>query len=959
MRVRCIINGKERIFDVDASMKLREMLLLNGDFAVRDSDDCEGFCGSDTVLVDGTPVYANLVLAAEVDGCEIRTPDGLGNSRNLTIVQQAMIDAGVVQSAYNAPAAALLLTWLLENNPNPTKEDIKDALSGIFIRDAGYEHYYLAVKLALEKMKDGRYSSEIAPSFRPELDVIGKPASKIDGPQLVSGERAFVEDYVTPDTCYMAVLRSPHASAYINSIDDSEARKVEGVVEVLTAFNTPEIHYMQAGQGNPEPSPHDRRLFNLKVRHVGDRVAAVIAETLEAAKEACSRIKVDYEVLPAVFTVEEAMAPGAPLVHNGIVEYRSGAPADLDEYNKLAGDPREGKVIYPFTLHSDIHKNIAASNKGEIGNVDEAFANSDAVVEATYQTSQIQHTPLEPHICFAKMEGGRLVVYASTQVPYHVRRIVGWVTGLPENKIHIIKARVGGGYGSKQDILIEDLTSYASFVTGRPVFCRNTREEEFIANSTRHPMRVHVKMSGNKDGRLTGIYMEVCANTGPYGNHCLTVPMNSCSKTLPLFKCDNMRYDLKVYYTNTPPAGAYQGYGTPKGTYGLMMAMAELADKLGIDYKEFVLKNHVDEGYMLEILKGLGEGREGNVVPVGSCGLDEAIRKGCDMIEWGKKETCDDPDWKIGKGFAMIMQGSGLPGLDHSEAIAKLETDGTVILNSGGADIGTGLDTISAKIVAEVLKLPMDKITVVSGDTDSCAFDTGSYASSGTFFSGNASLAATRKLKDMIIREAAFQMQEDEADLEVRYPGEIYSQKTGKTLSYYDLSHTACGGAGHGQMIAHGTFVTDASSVPYGAHFAQVAVNIRTGEIKVQKFYALQDAGTPINPEVALCQMYGAVMKSIGHSLYENMILDEKGRCLNANMTDYGVPMISEAPEDFKAVLIDVNDKFGPFGAKSISEIACNGAAPAIGIAIHDACGIWLRSWPMTPEKVLKELGRI
>ena len=956
--MNCIINGKSRSFDVDASMRLREMLLLNGNFAVRDSDDCEGFCGSDTVLVDGTPVYANLVLAAEVDGCEIRTPDGLGDSRHLTVVQQAMIDAGVVQSAYNAPAAALLLTWLLENNPNPTKDDIRDALSGIFIRDAGYEHYYLAVKLALEKMSNGSYQSEIAPSFRPELDVVGKPLSKIDGPQLVSGERAFVEDYVTPDTCYMVVLRSPHASAYINSIDDSEARKVEGVVEILTAYNTPETHYMQAGQGNPEPSPHDRRLFNLKVRHVGDRVAAVVAETLEAAREACSKIKVDYEVLPAVFTVEEAMAEGAPLVHNGIVEYHAGAPADLDEYNKLAGDPREGKVIYQFPLHADIHKNIAASNKGEIGNVDEAFAYSDAVVEATYQTSQIQHTPLEPHICFAKMEGGRLTVYASTQVPYHVRRIVGWVTGLPENKVHIIKTRVGGGYGSKQDILIEDLTGYASFVTGRPVLCRNTREEEFIANSTRHPMRVHVKMSGNKDGKITGIYMEVCANTGPYGNHCLTVPMNSCSKTLPLFKCDNMRYDLKVYYTNTPPAGAYQGYGTPKGTYGLMMAMAELADKLGVDYREMVLKNHVEEGYMLEILKGLGEGREGAVVPVGSCGLDEAIRKGCDMIGWGKKEVSDDPDWKIGKGFAMIMQGSGLPGLDHSEAIAKLETDGTVILNSGGADIGTGLDTISAKIVSEVLKLPMNRITVVSGDTDSCAFDTGAYASSGTFFSGNASLAAANKLKDMIIREAAYQMGENEADLDVRAPGEVFSAKTGKSLSYYELSHTACSGGGHGQMIAHGTFVTTASSVPYGAHFAQVAVNVRTGEIKVQKFYALQDAGTPINPEVALCQMYGAVMKSIGHSLYEDMVLDEKGRCVTANMTDYGVPMISEAPEDFKAVLIDVNDKFGPFGAKSISEIACNGAAPAIGIAIHDACGVWLRNWPMTPEKVLKALGK-
>ncbi|MBO6048270.1 MAG: molybdopterin-dependent oxidoreductase, partial [Spirochaetales bacterium] len=816
MRIDCIINGKNRSFDIDPTMRLRDMLLINGNFAVRDSDDCEGFCGSDTVLVDGTPVYANLVLAGEVNGCEIRTPDGLGNSQHLTIVQQAMIDAGVVQSAYNAPAAALLLTWLLEKNPNPSKEEIKDALSGIFIRDAGYEHYYLAVKLALEKMKGGSYKSEIAPSFRPELDIIGKPAAKIDGPQLVSGERAFVEDYVTSDTCHMVVLRSPHASAYINSIDDSEARKVEGVIEILTAYNTPETHYMQAGQGNPEPSPHDRRLFNLKVRHVGDRVAAVIAETLEAAKEACSKIKVDYEVLPAVFTVEEAMAPGAPLVHNGIVEYRSGAPADLDEYNKKAGDPREGKVIYQFPLHADIHKNIAASNKGEIGNVDEAFAHSDAVVEATYQTSQIQHTPLETHLCFAKMEGGRLTVYASTQVPYHVRRIVGWVTGLPENKIHIIKTRVGGGYGSKQDILIEDLTGYAAFVTGRPVFCHNTREEEFIANSTRHPMRVHVKMSGNKDGQITGIFMEVCANTGPYGNHCLTVPMNSCSKTLPLFKCDNMRYDLKVYYTNTPPAGAYQGYGTPKGTYGLMMAMAELADKLGIDYKDMVLKNHVEEGYMLEILKGLGEGREGNVVPVGSCGLDEAVRKGCDMINWGKKDVSSDPDWKIGKGFAMIMQGSGLPGLDHSEAIAKLETDGTVILNSGGADIGTGLDTISAKIVSEILKLPMDRITVNSGDTDSCAFDTGAYASSGTFFSGNASVVATRKLKDMIVKEAAFQMGEKEEDLDVRAPGEVYSKKTGKTLSYYELSHTACSGTGHGQMIAHGTFTTAASSVPYG-----------------------------------------------------------------------------------------------------------------------------------------------
>lgn len=960
MKISCVINHVPRTFDVDPMMSLRELLVSAGHVCVRDSDDSEGFCGSDTVLVDGTPVYSNLYLAGEADGCDILTPDGLGDAGHLSDVQQAMIDAGVVQSAYNAPAAALLLTWLLENNPDPTKEEIEDALSGIFIRDASYEHYFLAVQLVRERRKLGHYETKTAPIFREQLREIGTPDGKVDGPALVSGQRAYVEDYVSPDACVLVVLRSPYASAYIKSIDTAEAEKVPGVVKIITAANCPDIYYMQAGQGNPEPSPHDRRLFNWKVRHVGDRVAGIVAETKEAAEQAKKLIHVEYEVLRPVLTVEEAMAEGAPAVHNGPVEYRAGAPADLEAYNEQASkDPREGKVVYQFPLGADIHHNIAASNKGGIGDVEKAFAEADAVVERTYQTSQIQHTPLEPHVCFARMEGGRLTVYASTQVPYHVRRIVGWVTGLPENRIHVVKTRVGGGYGSKQDILVEDLTAYAAYVTGRPVYCRNTREEEFIACSTRHPMRMRVKMAGMKDGRITGIFMEVRANTGPYGNHCLTVPMNSCSKTLPLFKCPNMAYDLKVYYTNTPPAGAYQGYGTPKGNYALMMAMAELADKLGCDYKEMVLKNHVETGYRLDILKGLGEGREGNVVPVGSCGLREAILKGCDMIRWGVREQSDDPDVRIGKGFAMIMQGSGLPGLDHAEAIAKMETDGTVILNSGCADIGTGLDTVCAKIVSEVMCMPMEHVTVLSGDTDAAAFDTGSYASSGTFFSGNAALDAAKKLKEGVLKEAALQLGEEETDLDLRMPGEVFSRKTGAVLSYGELSHTACSGSGRGMVVAHGSYVTTASSVPYGAHFAEVAVNVRTGEIKVRKFYALQDAGTPINPELALCQMYGAALKSIGHTLYEGMILDKDGVCLNANMTDYGVPMVWEQPDDFKAVLIDVNDEYGPFGAKSISEIACNGAAPAIGIAIHDACGVWMDSWPMTPEKILRKLGKI
>lgn len=958
MLVRCIVNGENIVFNCKEDERLRDVLFNYGFNSVRDSDDAEGFAGSDTIIFNDKLMYSNFILAYQAEGAVIRTAEGLLNKRELNVVQKAMVSSGVVQSAYNAPAAALILTWLLEKKPYPTKEEIKDALSGIFIRDAGYEHYYLAVKLATELRDGGEYKSEIAPSFRPKLSVIGKPVDKIDGASLVSGERVFVEDKVPKDAYSLHILRSPFASAYIKSIDTTDAEKLDGVAAIITAFNCPDIYYMQAGQGSPEPSPHDRRLFNKKVRHVGDRVCGIVARTKEIAEKAASLIKVEYEPTDAIFSVEEAMKEGAPLVHNGPVEYRAGAPADLDEYNKKQGDEREGKVVYQFPLRADIRRNLAASNRGGIGDVDKAFEEADAIVEDTYQTSQVQCTPLEPHVCYANVENGRLVMHCSTQVPYHVRRIVSWVCQIPENKIHIIKERVGGGYGSKQDILVEDVTGYASWLTGKPVYYRNTRAEEFYANSTRHPMRVHVKMAGKKDGTITAIYMEVRANTGPYGNHCLTVPMNSCSKTLPLFKVDNMKYDLEVYYTNTPPAGAYQGYGTPKGTYGLMMVMAQLAEKLGVDYKTMVEKNHVGEGYMLEILKGLGEGREGNVVPVGSCGLDEAIEKGCKMIEWGKKEESGDSDWKIGKGFAMIMQGSGLPGLDHAECLCKLETDGTVIINSGGADLGTGLDTISAKIASEVLMLDMDRITVVSGDTDSCVFDTGSYASSGTFFSGNATLVAVEKLKEKIIKEASLQMGEEEKDLVLVKPGAVYSKKTGNTLSYAALSHKAVSGDGRGQVVSHGTFVTTASSVPYGAHFAQVAVNIKTGEIKLQKFYALQDAGTPINPEVALCQIYGAVMKSIGHSLYENMVLDENGVNINANFTDYGTPMITEAPDDFKSILIDVNDNAGPFGAKSISEIACNGAAPAIGIAIHDACGVWIKSWPMTPEKILKALNK-
>ncbi len=954
MDVKCTINGKKAILRGREDERLRVVLYRSGYTSVRDSDDAEGFAGSDTIIFNKKVLYSSLIPLYRAENAEILTPESLMTGREINDVQQAMIDAGVVQSAYNAPAAALVLTHLLSLKPDADRDAVKRALSGIFIRDAGYEHYFLAVKLVQEKRKYGEYKTEL-PAFRPELRIIGKPGGKIDGKALVSGEKLFAEDRVTPDSYVLHVLRSPYAHAWVRSIDTSKAEKLDGVEAIYTAFNTPDVAYMQAGQGEPEPSPYDRRLINRKVRHFGDRVAAIVAKDIETACRAASLIKVKYEVLKPVLDVDQAMADGAPLVHNGIAEYVAGAPADLDEYNKAA-DPDEEKVVYQFPIHGDIRKNIAASAHGGIGDMEKGFSEADAIVDATYKTTQAQCTPLEPHVCFGHIENGRLVLNASTQVPYHVRRIVSKVCGIPEHLVHVIKERVGGGYGSKQDVLVEDLLGYAVWNTGKPIYYRNTRAEEFYANSTRHAMKIRVKIGGRKDGTITAIYMDVRANTGPYGNHCLTVPMNASSKTLPIFKVANMYYDLITYYTNCPPAGAYQGYGAPKGYFAIGSALGELAFKLGIDPLEMARKNMVEEGYMLEILKGLGEGREGAVVPVGSCGLREALEQGARMIDWGHREESQDPDWRIGKGFAMIQQGSGLPGLDHSNCQVKLLTDGTFVVLSGGADLGTGLDTISAKCVAEIMEVPLSAISVVSGDTDSCLFDTGAYASSGTYFSASATLNAAKDLKAKMLHEAALQLGEDENSLDIKN-GMIVSA-SGKTLDFKTLSHDATSGSGRGAIIGTGSFVTPNFAVPYGAHFAQVAVNVKTGEIKVMKFYALQDAGTPINPELALCQMYGAVTKSIGHTLYEDLVLDKDGRCVTSTFTDYNPPMIQESPDDFRSVLIDVNDQYGPYGAKSISEIACNGAAPAIAMAIADATGVWVRSWPITGEKILKALGR-
>lgn len=956
MEISFVLNGRKRTECADPAEKADAFLRRIGVLSIRNGCNGEGTCGACTILLNGRTVTSCMLRAVQLQGKEVCTVEYYSKHRSLDAVQSALVDAGIVQCGYCTPAMVVAIEKLLDEHPHPTEEQVKDALSCIICRCTGYKQIFKAVQIAAKRREEPGFTCQVAPNYCDDKRFVGTVSRKVDSSMLARGEKAYVEDFIPTDACVLKMMRSPHASAYIKSIDTSEALKVPGVVYIMTHENCPEIYYNQAGQGYPEPSPYDRMMIGHKVNHVGDRVAAIVAETWEAAVEAEKKIKVEYEVLPHVLTIDEAIAPGAPAVHNGYVEYVCGAPDNLDEYNKGV-DPREGKVIYQFPLRGDPHTNLASTAHGNTGDIAKGFAEADEVVERVYETTQIQCTPIEPHIVFCHMQGERLVIHASTQVPYHLRRIVASLIKEPQNKIRVIKERVGGGFGAKQDIVLEEVVAYLTWITGRPIYQRFTREEEFIASRTRHLAKMRVKIGGKKDGTITAIYMDVLANTGPYGAHCLTVPMNACSKTMPLFDVENMEFDVKTYYSNIAPAGAYQGYGAPKGSFALQLAVAELADKLGVDHMDMIEKNRIRTGSVMNILKSLGEGREGQAEVVGSCGLGEALARGRELIEWGVKEESDDPEWKIGKGFSIVMQGSGLPNLDSANAEVRMVSDGTFMVLHGGADLGTGLDTVAVKLVAERLQVDPEYVSVWSGDTDATPFDVGAYASSGTFFSGGAVDDAAKNMAKRILEVAATILEEPVEKLHIEYPGKVVGGK--RELTYWDIAHEAESGVGVGQLMAYGHFIVNKASIPYGAHFAKVKVSTRTGEVKILKYVCLEDCGTPINPELTIGQMLGGVLKTIGHSFYEAMIYDENGRCLNPNFTDYKVPTINDLPEEFIAEPVLTNDAQGPQGAKSVSEITCNGASPCIAEAIHDAVGVWLRDWPFSAESVLKAMGKL
>jgi len=756
--------------------------------------------------------------------------------------------------------------------------------------------------------------------------VVGKSERKVDGRGLVSGKPMFVEDELPAGTLHIRILGSPHAHARILSLDTSEAEAVPGVHCVLTHENTPATRHTTAGQGYPEPSPYDTRMFDSKVRFVGDRVAAVAAESIGAAEEALGKIRVEYEELPAVLSIDEARREGAPVIH----------------------DEDDSTGIYDAT------RNIVADVDIDVGDVSKGFLTSDEIVEVTCETQYAQHTPIEPHTVLSDLDpAGRLVLKTSTQVPFHVRRIVAQALGIPIRQIRVIKPRVGGGFGTKQEVLLEDLAGWVTLQTGRPALLTLSRKEEFVSSRTRHPMRIRVKLGARRDGVLHAIEMEALSNTGAYGSHGLTVLANAGSKTLPLYnKAPNAHFYGQAVYTNLPVGGAYRGYGATQGYFPLETAMDELAQRLNLDPVTVRQRNHIRVGEGSPIFEKLGEGREGVSQTIKSCELAWCIAEGAERIGWFEKRgrRLRDEDGIHGIGMSIMMQGSGIPEIDMGAATIKMNEDGSFNLLIGATDIGTGSDTILAQIAAEVLGVPLEKILVTSSDTDHTPFDVGAYASSTTYVSGMAVQRAAEQVRDQIVAVAAPMLATDQSDL--RLAGQSVVASDGQTVTLARVCERAMYESDQFQIGATASCVPSESPPPFLANYAEVAVDPETGHVKVLHYVAAVDCGVAINPQLAEGQMEGALVNGIGYALTEEMVVSSRGRVRNPSLFDYKIPSALDIPK-IEVVFADSYEPTGPMGAKSVGEIGINGPIPTIANAIFDAVGVRLRQTPFTAERIL------
>lgn len=877
---------------------LRTFLRERGFFGVKKGCDA-GDCGACTVWLDGVPVHSCLIPAFRASDCQITTIEGLKQNGTLHPMQQAFLDAQAFQCGF-CTAGMIMTAASLDDK---ARTNLPNALKGNLCRCTGYRSIDDAIHGVASVQED------IAGT------ACGSSQKNPFGEAIVTGDARYTLDISMDAMLHLKVLRSPHPHARIRHIDRSKALAVPGVVSIFTWEDVPRRLYSTATHEDHLVDPDDTYLLDNIVRFAGQRIAAVVAETVSAAEEACRLLEVEYEILPAVFDPVEAMEPDAPLLH--------------------ASEGKSNRNIYV-----DIH--------GEIGCVEAGFKEADAIHEMTYSTSRVQHVHLETHGCIAwQGDDERIHVRTSTQAPFITRGKLCHIFDLSSRKLHVFTERVGGGFGGKQEMIAEDLCVLATLKTGRPAMWEFTREEQFIGATTRHPMTTRVKLGAKNDGTLTALEVHVVSNTGAYGGHASETLAAALGNPLGVYRCPNKKAVGYAVYTNMVPAGGFRGYGSAQTTFAMECAMDDLARLLGINAFEIRRKNMIQPGDWVE-----SAWQDPQDITFGSYGLDQCLDRVEEALAGPFSSTrAGDADWLEGKGIALSMLESGPPTEHRSGAEIKLLPTGNYHLAVGSTEMGNGSITSHRQIAAALLNSRVEQITIINADTDQTPYDTGTFASTGTVVAGKAVALTAEALRDNIIEFAASftRMAPSACHLEDGYVlcGE-------RRISLAELY--AAGSREHHHFEARRKAYSSPRSIGFNVQGIRVAVHRITGEVEVLQSVHAADIGRLINPMQCRGQIEGSIAMGLGWALYEKMVYDKNGCMVNPAVRNYRIPAFADVPRS-EIYFADTCDTIGPLGAKSQGECALNPVAPALANAIANATGIRFPDLPLTPDRIFEKLS--
>ncbi|MGW9447500.1 molybdopterin-dependent oxidoreductase [Streptomyces sp. NPDC055632] len=914
------VNGRPFDTEPRAGQCLRTYLRERGWFGVKKGCDA-GDCGACTVHVDGEPVHSCLYPAVRAEGRAVTTVEGLASpDGELHPVQRRFLDAQGYQCGF-CTAGFLMTTAALEAergapHDDGKLDDLPRAFKGNICRCTGYR--------AIEDAVRGVKHVERPCAGKAVGRNVGAPA----GPQVVTGTARYTFDVEVPGLLHMKLLRSPHPHARIVAIDTAAALRVPGVVAVLTHEDAPGTLYSSARHEHPTEDPDDTRVLDDVVRYVGQRVAAVVADSEGAAEEGCRRIEVTYEELPHVTDPEEAMRPGAPVLHAG-------------------KGPKE--------RIARVGNNVAGEVHGEIGSVEDGFAEADVVYEETFRTQRVQHASLETHGCVAYFEpkedgtGERLTVRSSTQTPFLTRRALCALYGLPEDEVRVVAGRVGGGFGGKQEMLTEDVVTLAALKLRRPVKLEYTRAEQFHGATTRHPFTVRIKVGARKDGTLTAVRMRVVSNTGAYGNHGPAVMFHSVGESFAVYRAPHKKVDAYSVYTNVVPAGAFRGYGLGQVTFAVESVMDELARRLGMDPLAFREKNVIGPGEGMH--SPIGEEED---LHIASYGLDQCLSVVRNALA-GDRSAEDAPEgWLVGQGTGMAMIATGPPGGHYADARVSLLEDGTYDIAVGTAEFGNGTTTVHKQITAGALNTTEDRLTVRQSDTDVVRHDTGAFGSAGTVVAGKAVLLAATSLAERLRTLAA---RHTGTARHLCVLGAESVDCAGRTVTLKELYEAGHARGAAEELAADGHWGGSPRSVAFNAQWFRIAVDPGSGEVRILRSVHAADAGKVMNPMQCRGQVEGGVAQALGATLFETVRVDGRGEVITAAFRRYRLPQYADVPRT-EVHFTETNDAIGPLGAKSMSESPFNPVAPAFANALRDATGIRFTELPVTRDRVWLALDR-